>query len=102
MKKIKINSGVFSFLSNHGCSIHDMRRLLSLYALEVHSIKRPKRVDADWYLIISELAQQDFASFKRIYNKNKIIRKPVMSYNDWYDECSMDGTFAYNGVADDF
>ncbi len=102
MEKIKINRGVFNFLSKQGCSIHDMRRLLSLYALEVHSIKRPKRVSGEWYLIISELAQQDFASFKRIYNKNKIIRKPVMSYNNWYDECSMDGSFAYNGVADDF
>lgn len=102
MEKIRINNGVFCFLSKQGCSIHSMRRILSLYALEIHSIKRPRKVNAEWYLIISDLAQDDFVSFKRIYNKNKIIRKPIQSYNDWYDECSMDGSFAYNGVADDF
>jgi hypothetical protein len=102
MEKIKINSGIFSFLADRGLKLCDMRRLLSLYALEIHSIKRPRKVKAEWYVIISELAQEDFASFKRIYNKHKIIRKPIKSYNDWYDECSMDGSFAYNGVADDF
>jgi hypothetical protein len=102
MEKVKIDNGVFRFLDSRGLKLCDMRRILSLYAIEVHSIKRPRNVTGEWYLIISELAQQDFVSFKRIYNKHKIIKKPIQSYNDWYDECSIDGSFAYNGVADDF
>jgi hypothetical protein len=102
MEKMKIDSGVFSFLANRGLKLCDMRRILSLYALDIHGIKRPRKVKAEWYVIISELAQQDFATFKRIYNKHKERRAPIKTYNDWYDECSIDGTFAYNGVADDF
>lgn len=102
MEKMKLDSGVFSFLSNRGCSIHEMRRILALYALEVHDIKKPKRIKPEWYVIISELAQQDFVSFKHVYNKHKLKNTTIRTYNDWYDECSIDGTFAYNGVADDF
>lgn len=79
-----------------------MRRILSLYALEIHNVKRPKKARAEWYLVISELAQKDFSVFKKVYNKHKEFKKPIQTYNDWYDQCSMDGSFAYNGVANDF
>lgn len=101
MEKIKINNGVFSFLSKQKCSIHDMRRILSLYALSI-DIKRPRKVKAEWYLNISNLAQNDFKNFKKIYNTNKIVTNYIKSYDDWYDTCNLDGSFAYNGVADDF
>jgi len=102
MEKMKIDSGVFSFLANRGLKLCAMRRILTLYAADIHGIKRPRRVKAEWYVIISELAQKDFAVFKKSYNKHKENKKANKSYNDWYDECSMDGSFAYNGVADDF
>lgn len=101
MEKIKINNGVFYFLSKQKCSIHDMRRILSLYGLSIN-IKRPRRVKAEWYLNISNLAQNDFRNFKKVYNANKVLTNHVQTYDDWYDTCNLDGTFAYNGVADDF
>ena len=102
MEKIKLHPGVFSFLANRGLSLSEMRRILSIYSLEVHNIKRPRKVKAEFYVITSELAQQDFKTFKKCFNKHKERKSPIKTYNDWYDECSIDGTFAYNGVADDF
>ena len=97
----KLNSGVFSFLNRQGLSIHEMRRIISLYALSIN-IKRPKKARLEWYSKITDLAQEDFANFKKVFNKNKEIKKQIRTYDDWYQECSFDGSFAYNGVADDF
>lgn len=102
MDKLKLNTKTFSFLANRGLKLPEMRRILSLYAQEVHNIKRPRKVKAEWYVIISELVQEDFASFKKVFNKHKTRKKTVSTYEDWYDTCSFDGSFAYNGVADDF
>ena len=101
MEKIRINNGIFNFLDKQKCSIHDMRRILSLYGLSI-GIKRPNRVKAEWYLIMSNLAQKDFKNFKKLYNITKVKTNHIHSYDDWYDICNLDGTFAYNGVADDF
>lgn len=97
----KLNSGVFSFLNKQGLSIREMRRIISLYALSIE-IKRPKKARLEWYSKITDLAQKDFANFKKVYNKNKEIKKQIRTYDDYYQECSFDGSFAYNGVADDF
>ncbi len=97
----KLNSGIFNFLNKQGLSIHEMRRIISLYALSI-GIKRPKKARLEWYSKITELAQNDFVNFKKIYNKNKEIKKKIRTYDDWYQECSFDGSFAYNGVADVF
>ena len=97
----KLNSGIFSFLNRQGLSIHEMRRIISLYALSIE-IKRPKKARLEWYSKITDLAQKDFSNFKKVYNKNKEIKKQIRTYDDWYQECSFDGSFAYNGVADDF
>lgn len=77
-----------------------MRRIISLYALSI-GIKRPKKARLEWYAKITDLAQEDFANFKKVFNKNKVIKKQVRTYDDWYQEFSFDGSFAYNGVADD-
>ena len=97
----KLNSGVFSFLNKQGLSIHEMRRIISLYALSI-DIKRTKKARLEWYAKITDLAQEDFANFKKVFNKNKVIKKQVRTYDDSYQEFSFDGSFAYNGVADDF
>lgn len=97
----KLNSGVFSFLNKQGLSIHEMRRIISLYALSI-GIKRPKKARLEWYAKITDLAQEDFAKFKKVFNKNKVIKKQVRTYDDSYQEFSFDGSFAYNGVADNF
>ena len=97
----KINKGIWIFLDKQGLSIHSMRRIISLYALSI-DIKRPKKARLEWYSKITDLAQEDFSNFKKVYNKNKEIRKQVRTYDDWYQECSFDGSFAYNGVTEDF
>lgn len=97
----KLNSGVFSFLNKQGLSIHEMRRIISLYALSI-GIKRPKKARLEWYSKITELAQEDFSNFKKVFNKNKERKKKINTYDDWFQECSFDGSFAYSGVTDDF
>lgn len=99
--KPKINKGIFSFLNNQGLTVHEMRRIIALYGLSIN-IKRPKKARFEWYENISNLAQEDFVNFKKIYNKNKEIKKKINSYEDYWQECNLDGSFAYNGITEDF
>lgn len=101
MGEYKIDKGIYNFLINRGISMSEMRRLLALYALS-KDVKRPKKNKHEWYSKISSLAQMNFAEFKKFYNKNKLTSVRSQSYDEWYEESSMDGSFAYNGVADDF
>lgn len=44
-------------------------------------------------------------NFKVIYTKEAVkdYYKGIKdAYEEWYDECNLDGSFAYNGAADDF
>ena len=98
----RFHAGIYSFLYNRGCHISEMRRLLSVYALE-RGIKRPKKGKDEWYVSISNLASEDFKDFKKSYNKNKNRNiTPERTYDDWWSESNLDGTFAYNGCTDDF
>lgn len=101
MERYKLNKGVFSFLAKQGLSVHDMRSVINSYAMTIGE-KRPKKDREKWYSTISELIANDFKNFKKVYNSNSIKISKQTSYDDWYQESSMDGTFAYNGVADDF
>lgn len=107
MEQYKIDKGIYNFFIKKGLSVSEMRRILALYALS-KGIKRPKKFKNNihamhkWYSEISIQAQAEFTAFKKLYNENKIVTRRKDSYDDWYDEYSMDGSFAYNGVADDF
>lgn len=102
MNKHKIQKGIFSFLNGRNLSIHEMRSVLNMYANSIGE-KRPRNHRLEWYVKISNLANTDFTNFNKIYNENKTtFNKSNSSYDEWYQESSMDGTFAYNGVADDF
>jgi hypothetical protein len=101
-EKPKLQAGIFSFLYQRGCKMCEMRRILSLYALE-KGIKRPKKGKDEWYVGISNLASENFKEFKKSYNKNKDSNiTPPKTYDEWWNECNLDGTFAYNGCTDDF
>lgn len=100
MEKYKLQQGIFNFLNNKGYSIHDMRFLLTGYAL-TKGIKRPTRRTSKWYVRISELAQENFSEFSKYYYKQNKLTKN-QSYDEWFEESSFDGSFAYNGVTDDF
>lgn len=99
----RIQKGIFSFLSRQGLSIAGMQQVLTLYA-QSREMTRPKKNRLKWYAEVSQLAQQDFKTFKNIYNKNKknLSYDNSRSYDDWWNECNLDGSFAYNGVTDDF
>lgn len=106
MEKYKLEKGIFGFLDGQGFSIHDMRDLLTRYAL-TKNILRPKNKRTKWYVFISELAQDNFIEFLKFYKENnkhtKNCKKSKLhSYNEWYDECNSDGSFAYNEIAKDF
>ncbi len=103
MEKPKIDKGVFSFLAHRGLNIHQMRSVLSLYA-KSKDIIRPKKARFEWYSDISIQAQTDFKEFKKAYNLYKVKYNftKVETYEEWYDRCSLDGSFAYNEVTDNF
>lgn len=97
----QINKGTFNFLAHNGCDIHEMRRILTVYANEL-GLKKPKQARREWYSTISEKTQEDFKSFKKCFNANKSKRRKQQSYEEWYEEASQDGSLAFNGVADSF
>ncbi len=99
----KLQKGIYSFLTRQRLSVSGMHQVLKLYA-ESREMSRPKKNRLEWYSTISHLAQADFKTFKRIYNKNKknLSYNNSQSYEDWWDECNTDGSFAYNGVTEDF
>lgn len=99
---IKLEGGIFNYLFNLGYNIHEQRKVLQEYASTI-GISRPRKNRIKWYSDISFKAQEDFKSFKVFFKQNNHKKKRKQDrYQDWYDECSSDGSFAYNGVADDF
>ena len=100
--EVKLEVGIFNYLRNLGYNIHEQRKVLHSYAITM-GISRPKKQRTQWYSAISFKAQEDFDSFKKFFNRNyhrKMCKKD--QYQKWYDRCNSDGSFAYNGVADDF
>lgn len=97
----KINRGIYSFLSARGHDISTMNVVLTLYAQTI-DMKRPKKNRRQWYADVSKLAQKNFKDFKKVYFDNKKNLVVSQSYEDWWQESNMDGSFAYNGVTDDF
>lgn len=105
----KINKGVYCYLLKKGCSLNDMKTALHIYASDLKLILPKDRHAKDaetnrWYSATSSVAQQDFEAFKASFfaNKHKIISVKTQTYDDWFEEASMDGSFAYNGSAEDF
>ncbi len=96
-----IQRGIFSFLSKQGLSVSGMRQVITLYA-QTRDMKRPKAKRLEWYADVSKLANKDFPAFKKVYNKNKKNLSYYESYDDWWNECNLDGSFAYNGVTSNF
>jgi len=100
----KIDKGVFTFLAKHNLNISEKRRILYLFG-KSKGLERPKKTSSrhQWYADVSLIAQEDFKEFKKSFNKNKpTLKRNRQSYDDWWDECNTDGTFAYSGVTDDF
>lgn len=98
-----IQRGIFSFMSKQGLSISSMRHVLTLYA-STKDMTKPKSKKLEWYAEVSKVAQKDFLAFKKVYNKNKkdLTYTNSQSYGDWWNECNLDGSFAYNNASDDF
>ena len=97
----RLQKGIHSFLYKKGIAMSGMRYVLTQYAL-TRDMKKPKKKTLIWYADISKLAQQDFAAFKKVYNKCKGNVNHYQTYDDWWGESNLDGSFAYNGVTDDF
>lgn len=98
-----LQRGIFSFLNKQGLSVTGMRQVLYLYG-QTKDMQRPKKFRLEWYAEVSQVAQGDFQAFKKVYNKNKdkLSYSNSRSYDEWWQECNMDGSFAYNGVTEDF
>ncbi len=99
----KLQRGIYSFLKKQRLSVAGMHKILLIYAQSKEMV-RPKKNRLRWYAEVSHLANNDFPAFKSLYNKNKkdLFYDNSQSYDDWWGECNLDGTFAYNGVTDDF
>lgn len=100
----KLDKGIFSFLAMRSHHLQTMYRILTQYAGTLE-MSRPKKNRLRWYTQVSELAQMNFSEFKKFYNKNKQdfpVFDPNSSYEDEWQESNLDGSFAYNGVTEDF
>ena len=94
-------------------SIKQYHLMLKRFAVEMKVGVPSGNIGIKWYYTIGELAQNNWSKFmncfiaikgdyKRIINIKAAKRKPKDSYDQWYEDSSMDGTFAYNGSANDF
>jgi hypothetical protein len=97
----KLQKGIHSFMYRKGIAMSGMRYVLTQYALTIDK-KKPKKNKLEWYAEISKLANEDFIAFKKVYNKCKGNVVHYQTYDDWWSESNLDGSFAYNGVTDDF
>lgn len=102
-KKFKINKGIFVFLNKQNLTFSSMRKVLIAFATS-KGIEIPQNRSNQWFSEISDQAQNNFKDFKQVFNSTPSLKYKNQSsdYNDWYDQCNSDGSFAYNGVADDF
>lgn len=101
--KIRLHVGIHSFLRKQSLTKKSIYDILSNYA-QSKEIERPKHPGKDWFLNISNIASENFKEFKKFYNKNKkdLSYSYHQSYDDWWQECNLDGSFAYNNASDDF
>ena len=97
----KLQKGIHSFLAKKGIAMSGKRFVLAAYAYSL-GMKKPKKNKLEWYAKISYLAQEDFPAFKKVYNSCKSKVNHYQTYDDWWGESNLDGSFAYNGVTDDF
>jgi hypothetical protein len=102
MNTFRINNGVFAFLSRQSLDIQGMKKVLDLYAESINNPKPTTKNKNAWYAEVSEAAQGEFKAFKKVFNKAEKNIPRRASYDDWWNECNLDGSFAYNGVTDDF
>ena len=99
----RIDKGVFKLLYNYKqLSFSDINQLLTDYAEKFMDKKRPRNNRRKFYYEVSNHAQENFSEFKKFVNKATRGMSVRQDYDDWYQEASMDGSLAYNGVADDF
>lgn len=103
MANLNINKGVFNILyRKQGFTINSIREILRDYGKNELNQIFPKNNRPKYYNSVSEMIQEDFRKFIKWLRKNRKYYHLRDDYNEWYEESSFDGTFAYNGVADDF
>lgn len=103
MANFNINKGVFNILyRKQGFTVNSIREILRDYGKNELNQIYPKKNRPKYYTSVSEIIQEDFGKFIFWLGKNRKYYHLRDDYNDWYQESSFDGTFAYNGVADDF
>lgn len=95
----RLNKGVFSFLANKGLSLQEMRIILHKYALTLE-LPKPKKNRLEWYVILSDLAQDNFKSFRQYVKDLKITNRQRIYADSSYDDSDFGG-YAYNNSADD-
>ena len=102
MNTFRINNGIYAFLSRQRLDVKGMKQVLEAYAKSINNPKPSGKNKNTWYAEISESAQGNFKAFKKVFNKAEKNIPRRDSYADWWNECNLDGSFAYNGVTDDF
>lgn len=103
-KKIRIQIGFYNlFFVKHHIDLNVICECLDEFGLN-NGIKKRNGT-------ILEYATVHFDNFLKIvtaktgiiFKKRPYSKKTCKdSYSEWYDRASLDGTLAYNGVADDF
>lgn len=94
----KIQKGIFCYLNNRGLSVSQMRGAIKQF-YKVNDQPISHTFDQK-----QEYVCNNFSKFKKYIKQTFVISydSHMNSYEDWWEERNLDGSFAYNGVTDDF
>jgi len=88
-------NGVLKWLRNRSRDTETAKRLIQDYG----KILEPSQKNLK---IIAGMIQSDFSSFVKFYKKYAGNHPRTETYDEWWSRKNLDGSFAYNGVTDDF
>lgn len=94
------------FVENKGIEVETIIECIDYFFFLKY--KRAKRQDEEKLAI--DLVTESFDKFLKLvtertgkrFKQRPNKRRRSRSYEDWWQECNLDGSFAYSGVTDDF
>jgi hypothetical protein len=98
-----------NYLTRRGFTMHQAHKIIKRYGRQLKI--ELAFGDQKYFDIVGDAIQEDFQKFRLFFNSVKADypqkKKPVRSnfsksYDEWWQEKNLDGSFAYNGVTDDF
>ena len=90
-------------IANYGAAI--LKKPKPNFKTSGMTLKEVNTYSNEYYKKICEHIQSNWQTFMDYFKTISINYKKkerINSYTMWWNECNLDGSFAYNGVTDDF